>query len=120
MKGSECESRLPGMMTRVNFHADPGRTVIIAIERIRVEMIRQCGDEGFMIFWHSSLVGWVVCWKQGVEKAMEFASAYEADIANLRGAIRVLWTWPPQGMSVRRVLDCKLFAEDVVVGHRGR
>lgn len=107
----------------VRLYADPGGTVIISIDRIRVEMmIQQVGNERFMIFWHAELVGWIVCWKQGVEKTMEIAVAYKADIANSHGPIRVSWTWPPQGMSVRRVLDCKSFAEDVVVGggHRNR
>jgi hypothetical protein len=65
-------------------------------------------------------VGWIVCWKQGVEKSMKIATTYETDIANLHGPIGVPWIWPPQGMSIRRILDCKLFAEDVVVGHRDR
>jgi hypothetical protein len=71
-----------------------------------------------MIFWHSSLMGWMVCWQQGVEKTVEFASAYEADIADLHRPVGVPWTRSPQGMSARRILDCKLFAEDVVVSHR--
>ena len=74
MKGSECESHLPkGMIARVRLHADPGRTVIISTNKTRVEMIRESGDEGFMIFWHTELVGWIACWKQGVEKTMKTA-----------------------------------------------
>ena len=73
-----------------------------------------------MIFWHPELLGWIICWKQSVEKTMEIARAYETDIANLHGLIRFPWTWPPQGMSVRRILDCELFAENLVVGHRDR
>jgi hypothetical protein len=92
---------------------------MIGIKRIPVEVIRPGGDEGFMIFWHT-LVGWIVCWKQSVKKTMEFASAYETDIANMHGYIWVPWTWRPQGMSVRRILDCKLFAEDIIVSHRDR
>jgi hypothetical protein len=65
MKGSECESQIPGMIAWVGLHGDPGRTVMIGIKRIQVEMIRG-GDEGFMIFWHSSLVGWIARWKQCV------------------------------------------------------
>ena len=106
------------MIAWVRLYADPSGTVIIAIKRINVEMIQQVGYEGLMIFWHAEFVGWIVRGKQGVEKTMEIASAYEADIANLHGPIWILWTWPPQGMSVRRILDCKLFAEDLVVGHR--
>ena len=84
-------------------------------------MIRQVGDEGFMIFWHTELLmGWIVCRKQSVEESIEFASAYETDIANLHGLIRVPWTWSPQGMSVRRIPDRKLFAEDVVICHWDR
>jgi hypothetical protein len=83
-------------------------------------MIRQVGNERLMIFWHASGMGWIICWKQGVEKTMEIASAYKTDIANLHGPLGIPWTWAPQGMSVRRILDCKLFAEDLVVGHRDR
>jgi len=83
-------------------------------------MIQQIWDEGLMIFWHAEVVGWMVCWKQGVEKTMETALAYETDIAYLHGSIRFPWSWPPQGMPVRWILDCKLFAEDVIVGHRDR
>jgi hypothetical protein len=40
MKDSDYESQLPGMIAWVRVYADPGRTVIIAIKRIRVEMIQ--------------------------------------------------------------------------------
>lgn len=105
-------------MAWVRLYADPGRTVIIAIKRIRIEVIQQAGDEGFMIFWDAELVGGIVCRKEGVEKTMEFASAYKADIADFHRSIWVLRTWPPQGVSIGRILDGKLFTEDVVVGHR--
>jgi hypothetical protein len=72
-----------------------------------------------MIFWHATLVGWMVCRKQGVEKAVESAATYETDVADLHGPIWSCWTWLPQGMSVRRILDGKPFAEDVVFGHQG-
>ena len=106
------------MMTWVRLYADPSRTVMIEIKNIRAEMIRQLGDEGFIIFWDAELLGWIVCWKQSVEKTMEIASANETNIANLHWLIWVTWTWPPQGMSIRRILHCKLFAEDLVVGHQ--
>jgi hypothetical protein len=106
------------MISRVRLDADPSRTEIIAIERFRAKMIQQFGDEGLMIFWHAKLVRWIVCRKQGVEKTMKIASSYETDIAYLNGPIWVTWTGPPQGMSVRGILDCKLITEDVVVGHR--
>ena len=107
------------MIAWVKIHANPSRTVMIATQRARVEMIRHGGDKRFIIFWHAEIVGWIICWKQGVEKTVEFASAYETDVADLHRPIRSPRTWLPQGMSVRRILDCKLFAEDVVVGHRG-
>jgi hypothetical protein len=106
------------MIAWVRLYAYPGRTVIITSKSFRAVMIRQFGDEGFMILWHAELVGWIVCRKQSVEEAMEIASAYESNITYLHRPIWVTWTWPPQGMSVRRILDCKLIAENVVVGHR--
>jgi hypothetical protein len=107
------------MIAWVRLHADPGRTIMIAGKRTVVKMIRQVGDEWFMVFWHATLVGWIVCWKQGVEKTMEFAPAYETNVANLHRHIRVPWTWLPQSMSVQRVFDGKLFAKNIAVGHRG-
>ena len=84
------------MISRVRLYADTGRAVIITIERVRVKMtIQQVENKRLMIFWHAELVGWIVCWKQGIEKTMEIASTDEADIANLHGPIRVPWTWPP-------------------------
>ena len=118
-KGSECKLQSPGIIAWVWLYADTGRTIIIATKRVRVEMI-QVGDEGLMIFRYAELVGWIICWEEGVEKTMEFSSAYEADIANLHGHTRVPWTWPPQGMSIRGIFESELFAEDIVVGHRDR
>jgi len=46
--------------------------------------------------------------KKCVEKSVEPASAYETDASNLDGATQPRWTWFPQGMTVRRILDCKL------------
>jgi hypothetical protein len=56
MNGSEYESQLPGLIAWVRLYADPGRTVIIATEGRHVEMIRQFGDKGLIIFWHAELV----------------------------------------------------------------
>ena len=83
-------------------------------------MIQQVGDEGLMIFWYASLVGWIVCWEQGVEKTMKFDSEYETNVADLHGLIWFPWTRLPQGMSIRRIFNGKLLAEDVVVIHRGQ
>lgn len=64
MKYSECESQLLGMIAwvRLHEHADPGRTVMIAPKRARIdsEMIQQGRDEGLMVLWHAEHVGWVV------------------------------------------------------------
>jgi hypothetical protein len=51
------------MIAWVTLYANPRRTEIIAIERFRVEMIQQFGDEGFVVFWHAELVRWMVCRK---------------------------------------------------------
>ena len=106
-------------MTWVRLHADPGRTIMIASKRTFDSMIGQLGDEWFMIFWHTTLVGWIVRWKQGVEKATKFAFAYEPNVADLHRLIWVPWTWLPQSMSVRRIFNGKLFAKNIAVGHRG-
>jgi hypothetical protein len=41
-----------------------------------------------MVFWYAGLVGWMVRRKEGIEKAMESASAYETDVANLHIGIQ--------------------------------
>jgi hypothetical protein len=107
------------MIAWVSLNLDSGRTVVIATKRNCGDMIRQGGDEGLMVFWHTELLGCIVCWKQGAEKSVESALAYETNVADLHGPIWVCWTWLPQGISVRRIFDCKLFAEDLVFGHRG-
>ena len=58
-------------------------------------MIRQGGDEGFMMFWHTEILGWIICWKQGAEKMAESALEYKTNVANLHGSIWVSWTWLP-------------------------
>jgi hypothetical protein len=71
-----------------------------------------------MILWHSeSAMGWMVCRKQSIEKTVEFAFAYVADVADFHRAIKPPWVWLPQSMSICRILYRKLFAEGVVVGH---
>ena len=80
-------------------------------------VIGEIGDERFMIFWYTILVGWMVRREESVEKTVESAFAYEADVANLHGAIRGLWTRVPQGMTVRRIPACELPTKDVVVVH---
>ena len=56
-------------------------------ERAMDNMVGQFEDQWFMIFWDAGLVGWMVRRKKGIEKSVESASAYEADIAYLHDAI---------------------------------
>ena len=100
-----------------SFHADSGRTVIIGTTSSLDNVLQQAGHKGFMIFWHAELVGLIVRRQQGIEKSVEFTFAYEADVADLHGPIRIPWGRVPQCMTERRILDCKLFAKDVVVSH---
>ena len=83
------------MMAWVVLNLDPDRTVIIGFKKDCRDMIRHGGDEGFMIFWHTELLRWMVCRKQGTEKAVESALAYETDVADLHRPIWVCWTWLP-------------------------
>ena len=66
---------------------------------------------------HAEILGWIVCGKQCIEKTMEFAHAYETDVADFHGLIWTVWTGVPEGMSVVRISKSELFAKDVVVGH---
>jgi len=91
---------------------------MVATKRTVADMtILQIGDKSFIILWHAKVLGFIVCGKEGVEKAVEFAHAYETDVADFHGPIRVIWTWVPQGMSVGRIPNSKLFSKDVVVSH---
>ena len=66
---------------------------------------------------HAEILGWIVCGKQCIEKAMEFSHAYETDVADFHGLIWTVWTGVPEGTSVVRISKAELFAKDVVVGH---
>ena len=120
MRDSECMPSSPGTIVWVILSPDSDRTVIIRIKRTCGEMIVQGEDEGFIIFWHAELLGWIVCWKQGAKKAVESAFEYETNVADLHGPIWIFWPWLPKCISVRRIPYCKLFAEDIVVGDRHR
>jgi hypothetical protein len=97
-------------------HADSGRTVMVGTKRTVVDMIRKIGEKLFVILWH---VGLSFCGTQSIEKTVKSATAYKTDIANFHRPVRFPWAWLPQSMSIRRILDCKLFAKNVVVGHWG-
>jgi hypothetical protein len=92
------------MIAWVRPNTDPGRAVIIASKTTSIieMMIQQGRDEGFVVFWHAKHVGWVVFFKESVEKRIEFAFSYKTDIADLHGPISVDWTrtWLPQCVSV--------------------
>jgi hypothetical protein len=80
-------------------------------------MIGESGDKRFVVFWYTGRMGWMVRGKKSVEKAVESPFAYETDIANLYRNMQPRWTGLPQGMTIRRVLVCKLTPKDVIVGH---
>jgi len=63
-------------------------------------------------------VGLVFCGKQSIEKTVKIATAYETDVTDVHSVIRFRWTRLPKSMSVRRIFDWKLFAKDIVIGHR--
>jgi hypothetical protein len=101
----------------ISFHIDPGRTEIRGADYAAANMVGQAGDKRFMIFWYTEFVGWMICRKESIEKAVESTSAYEPDIADLHGTVQSRRTRIPQRMSAGRILDCKMRAEDVVVVH---
>jgi len=49
-------------------------------------------DKGFVIFWYVRLL---ILGTQGIEKAVEFAVAYEADITDLHRRVWFPWMWVP-------------------------
>ena len=80
-------------------------------------VIRQAGVKWLVILWYTELVGWMVCGKEGIEKSVESALAYEANIADFHGTRQPRRTGFPQSMSIRRVLRRKPPSKDVVVCH---
>lgn len=97
---------------------DPSRTVMAGAEYAMKNVIGQAGYKWFVIFWYAGMMGWMVCGKEGIEKSVESALAYEADIADFHGTRQPRRTWLPQSMSVRRILERKPPSKDVVVCHR--
>jgi hypothetical protein len=69
----------------------------------------------FEVVWY--IVGLLVLRAQGIEETVEFAHAYETDVADFHSCIWFPWTWVPQGMTIRRKCNPQLFAKDVVFGH---
>lgn len=59
------------------------------------------GNKLFIRLWYKL----TICGKQSIEKTVEFAIAYEADVADLHRIIRFRWTGLPKSMSVRRMFD---------------
>ena len=89
-------------------------------EYATVDMFWTLGDKLLIVLWHTEqAMGLIVFGKQSIEKTVEFAFAYVTDVANLHGAIQSPQTWPrlPQGMTICRIPDHKLFTKDVIVGH---
>jgi len=59
----------------------------------------------------------MICREQGIEKTMEFAFAYVADVTDLHRAMLSTRRRLPQGVSKTRISSGKLFAKDVEVVH---
>ena len=58
-------------------------------------------NKPFIRFWYEL----TFCGKQGIEEAVESATAYKADIADLHRVIRFRRIRLPKRMSVRRMLN---------------
>ena len=96
---------------------DPRRTVMAGAEYARKNVIGQAGYKWLVIFWYAGPVGRMVCGKEGIEKSVEPALAYEADIADFHGTRQPRRIGLPQSMSVRRILVRKPPSKDVEVCH---
>lgn len=59
--------------------------MIIGTKRALIDTVQQSRDQWFIIFRHTELVGWIICWEQSVEETVEFAPAYETDITTYMG-----------------------------------
>jgi hypothetical protein len=115
MKSPDREPQLPkGMVFWFGLYGDSGRTVMVGTKRTFGDMVWKLGDKFFMTIWH---VGLSFCGTQSIEKTVKSALAYETDIADFHRPIRIRWSWLPQCISKRRILDCKLFAKDFELGH---
>ena len=59
----------------------------------------------------------MVCGKEGIEKSVESALAYEADITDFYGTRQPRRTGFSQSMSIRGILGRKPPSKDIVVCH---
>jgi hypothetical protein len=74
----------------------------------------------FVVIWNIEVVMGRMCrGKENIEETVEFASANVADVANFHGGTHPR-IWVPKGMSIGRKFDCKVVAEDIIVGHRAQ
>jgi hypothetical protein len=103
MKKSDYEWKLPGSTSVwLRLYVNFARTVMAAIKRTHVDMIYQVRDKRFMILWHTKIVGWMIRRKKGIEKAVEFSPAHDANVTDFHSFVRSRWIWVPQRITIRR------------------
>jgi hypothetical protein len=89
---------------------------MIALENTTVQMIRDPGDEWFMVVGDPEpLIGWVASGMQSIEKTEKLSITHVANVTNVYGS------WLPYGIAKPRMRSSKLFAVDIGmrVGHCG-
>src|SRR5712691_4235688 len=91
MDHSDCEPQLPRRVKApFRNHSDSVRAVTPAIERALGNTMWGLGDKFLETLWHLLAFG-----RQGIEKEVEFAPAYEANVADFHRLTRLLRTWVP-------------------------
>jgi len=66
---------------------------MVGLKLSPVDMVRDVGNKWLVIFWErDSVMGWMVCGVQSVEKAVEFSLAYVTDVTEIHEV------WLPQSV----------------------
>jgi hypothetical protein len=86
-------------------------------KRASDNVIVHTGSKLFVLLWNTKSMG-RICWaEQNIEKTVELPIPNETNVANRYSGIPTAWSWFPKRVSVGWILDCKVMAENVVVGH---
>jgi hypothetical protein len=91
----------------------------VGVENQAVDMFRNSGCSKLFIGSRDTEIsmGWVIRRKKGIKQPAKLAFANETDVTDFYSRIKSPWTWLPQSMSVCRIFQPELVAEDIIVGH---
>lgn len=93
---------------------------MIGTERASDYIIFHVGSKLLVLIWNTKhSMGRIIWVEQNIEKTVESSVPNETDVADCHSGISTARTWFPKRVSKGRILDCKVMAENVVMGHYG-